>query len=97
MTQSLTEVPAEVAHAATRAGDWQRDQEAWNLPRAPADAASPGDRDQLDWDGFIAAYFPASRRHNLEAIVAYGAYKNSGVIAGQLAKQAALSTAEGLL
>jgi hypothetical protein len=29
----------------------------------------------LDWERFRAAYFPGSRRHNFEAIVAYGAYK----------------------
>jgi len=97
MTQSLTEALADVAHAATKAGDWQRDQEAWNLPRSPADAAASGDRDELDWDGFIAAYFPASRRHDLEAIVAYGAYKSTRAIAGQPARQAALSTTEALL
>lgn len=31
--------------------------------------------DALDWHGFRAAYFPGSRRHDLKAIVAYGAYK----------------------
>lgn len=31
--------------------------------------------DGLDWQRFRAAYFPESRRHNLNAIVAYGAYK----------------------
>jgi hypothetical protein len=31
----------------------------------------------LDWQAFSAAYFPGSRRHNLKAIVAYGAYKRS--------------------
>jgi hypothetical protein len=29
----------------------------------------------LDWQRFRAAYFPGSRRHDLEAIAAYGAYK----------------------
>jgi hypothetical protein len=31
----------------------------------------------LDWQAFSAAYFPGNRRHNLKAIVAYGAYKRS--------------------
>jgi hypothetical protein len=31
--------------------------------------------DGLDWERFRAAYFPGSRRHNLKAIVAYGAYR----------------------
>jgi hypothetical protein len=29
----------------------------------------------LDWQRFGEAYFPGSRRHDLEAIAAYGAYK----------------------
>jgi hypothetical protein len=32
-------------------------------------------RDGLDWQTFRAAYFPGSRRHNFEAIAAYGAFK----------------------
>jgi len=28
----------------------------------------------LDWEGFVAAYFPGSRRHDLKAITAYAAY-----------------------
>jgi hypothetical protein len=31
--------------------------------------------DGHDWRRFRAAYFPGSRRHDLEAIAAYGAYK----------------------
>jgi hypothetical protein len=31
----------------------------------------------LDWDGFSAVYFPERRRHDLEALVAYGAYRRS--------------------
>jgi len=37
----------------------------------------------LDWESFRSAYFPGSRRHNLEAIVAYGAYKRSPVARDQ--------------
>ena len=34
-------------------------------------------RDGLDWDNFRDLYYPDSRRHDFEAIVAYGAYKRS--------------------
>jgi len=44
--------------------------------RVGAAVASPEDAPAgLDWQAFSAAYFPGSRRHNLEAIVAYGAYE----------------------
>jgi hypothetical protein len=29
----------------------------------------------LDWSAFAAAYFPGRHRHDLEAVVAYGAYR----------------------
>jgi hypothetical protein len=32
----------------------------------------------LEWLAFCAAYFPARRRHDFEALVAYGAYRRSG-------------------
>lgn len=32
-------------------------------------------RDGLDWQHFSHAYFPARRRHDLEALVAYAAYR----------------------
>ncbi len=31
----------------------------------------------LDWQTFSAAYFPERRRHDLEALTAYGAYARS--------------------
>jgi hypothetical protein len=31
--------------------------------------------DGLDWQGFSARYFPGRRRHDLEALTAYRAYK----------------------
>ena len=31
----------------------------------------------LDWQAFCADHFPGGRRHNLEAVVAYGAYRKS--------------------
>ena len=33
--------------------------------------------DGLDWQSFSAAYFPGRRRHDLEALTAYGAYRRS--------------------
>jgi hypothetical protein len=31
----------------------------------------------LDWQAFFAAYFPERRRHDLEALAAYGVYRRS--------------------
>jgi hypothetical protein len=31
----------------------------------------------LDWEAFSAAYFPERRRHDLEALAAYGTYRRS--------------------
>jgi hypothetical protein len=67
----------------------ERDRAAWNLPRqpvglklVPAPDADDLDRDAnvqpvLDWQGFLARYFPGRRRHDLEALTAYAAYKSS--------------------
>ena len=77
IARSLSETLAEAAHAAVEPSDWERDRVAWNLPRAPQGAiAREPHRDQLGWEEFVAARFPRSRRHNLEAIVAYGAYRS---------------------
>jgi hypothetical protein len=46
--------------------------------------------EDLDWQQFRAAYFPGSGRHDLAAIVAYGAYKRSLAAGDQPAKEAAL-------
>ena len=35
-------------------------------------------RHVLDWQGFLARYYPGRRRHDLEALTAYGAYRSSG-------------------
>jgi hypothetical protein len=43
---------------------------------APALAGLEEVPDGLDWDAFSTRYFPGRRRHNLEAISAYGAYAN---------------------
>ena len=42
MARSLTETLDEAAQAAVLAGDWERDQEAWNLPRAPGGTIASG-------------------------------------------------------
>ena len=31
--------------------------------------------EKLDWDAFSAQYFPGLRRHELDAVAAYGAYR----------------------
>jgi hypothetical protein len=31
----------------------------------------------LDWQGFVAARYPGVGRHNMQALIAYGAYKRS--------------------
>ena len=31
----------------------------------------------LDWQAFLARYFPGRRRHDLEALAAYGAYRTA--------------------
>jgi len=49
----------------------------------PTDAVT-----DLDWEGFSAEYFPGSRRHNLKAMAAYGAYKRSGLVDKQPATEA---------
>jgi hypothetical protein len=76
MVQSPAETLTEAAQADVTADHQERDREAWNLPRASTDGAY---RAPLDWDGFRDLYYPDSRRHNLEAIVAYGAYKRSSL------------------
>ena len=89
MVQSLTEPLTDAAQAAVKADHLERDREAWNLPRAPVEAVSPGvHRDGLDWDGFRDLYYPDSRRHDFKAIVAYGAYKTSTHV-GSTANEAA--------
>jgi hypothetical protein len=43
-------------------------------PSAPVLPAA-GVGEKLDWDAFSARYFPGRRRHDLDAVAAYGAYK----------------------
>ena len=93
MVQSLTERHAYAAQAALRA-DRELDRVAWNLPPAPVIAAHGMYRDGLDWAGFRDLYYPASRRHNLEAIVAYGAYKSTSLAGAQPTSEAARAKAD---
>jgi hypothetical protein len=75
MVQSLTEPLTEAVQADLRA-DRERDRVAWNLPRDPREIVSHGAHgDGLDWDSFRDLYYPDTGRHDLDAIVAYGAYK----------------------
>ena len=39
------------------------------------DPPAAGVGEKLDWDAFSARYFPDRKRHDLEAIAAYGAHK----------------------
>ncbi len=43
-------------------------------------AGSADAPDGLDWETFSAAYFPGRRRHDLEALTAYGAYRRSHAV-----------------
>jgi hypothetical protein len=43
-------------------------------PSAPVFPAA-GEGEKLDWNAFSARYFPGRRRHDLDAVAAYGAYK----------------------
>ena len=66
---------------AANARERESDHNPWNLPRRPGEAHTDvphiqsGSESGLDWEAFSARYFPASRRHDLGAIVAYATYK----------------------
>jgi hypothetical protein len=67
--------------------------------RVAAAVASPEDAPAglgLDWQAFSATYFPGSRRHNLKAIVAYGAYRRSLGAGEQEASEAARLKADAI-
>ncbi len=66
MVQSPTTQTALRAHRRQR-------REQSNL--APASTETTSRRAALDWYGFRDLHYPGSRRHKLEAIVAYGAYR----------------------
>jgi hypothetical protein len=76
--ESLAAAPMQSAQAALEAEHQTLDREAWNLPRTPAGTAPRRVFQRgLDWEGFRDLYYRDSRRHNYEAIVAYGAYKKT--------------------
>ena len=43
----------------------------------------------LDWQDFSATYFPGRRRHDLEALTAYGAYRRSRAVGTGLSAESA--------
>ena len=43
-------------------------------------ATSASVPDGLDWQSFSAACFPGRRRHDLEALIAYGVYRRSHTV-----------------
>ncbi|HEU0248383.1 MAG TPA: hypothetical protein VFR38_15005 [Gaiellaceae bacterium] len=47
---------------------------------ASAVASSADQSAQLDWHAFCAAYFPGRRRHDFEALTAYGSYRRSQAV-----------------
>ena len=52
-------------------------------------ASSADAPDGLDWQTFSAACFPGRRRHDLEALTAYGAYRRSHAVDERSAEDAA--------
>lgn len=67
----------------------ERERVAWNLPQpvAPAPHVLPvagttaeaaSARQRLDWQSYLSLYFPGRRRHDFEALAAYGAYRSTG-------------------
>src|SRR6188508_2002634 len=79
MVKTLIERPTEAAsQAAVNADHHERDRKAWNLPRASVRTAPRRrHRDGLDWDSFRDLYYPSTRRHDFDAIVAYSNYIRS--------------------
>ncbi len=51
-------------------------------------ASSADAPDGLDWQTFSADYFPGRRRHDLEALTAYGAYRRSRTLDERPSRQA---------
>ena len=88
MVQSLTKRPTGAATEASLADQQERNREAWNLPRAAQTVSYGTHRDGLNWGEFRDRYYPNTRRHNFEAIVAYGAYKRSSRAGAQPSERA---------
>ena len=107
----MTRVLTSAQQAEVTAAEHERDREAWNLPRKPVGAKSRASSDSqaaaanhadhraagenLEWEGFLAEYFPGSRRHNLEAITAYDAYRRSRAVDGPSIAEAKRPKAAG--
>jgi hypothetical protein len=53
-------------------------------------AQDPIVEEDLDWQGFRTRYYPGRRRHDFEALTAYGVYRSSGGVdvrsAGKVAR-----------
>jgi hypothetical protein len=60
----------------------------------PAVAGGAHVTDGLDWRSFSAAYFPGRRRHDLEALIAYGAYSRSHEVDARCSDESARIEAE---
>ena len=43
----------------------------------------------LDWHAFLSRYYPGRRRHDFEALTAYGVYRSSGGVDGRSAGEVA--------
>jgi hypothetical protein len=43
----------------------------------------------LDWQAFLSRYYPGRRRHDFEALTAYGVYRSSGGVDGRSAGEVA--------
>jgi len=70
-------VHSRIERPTTQASLWahrKRGREAGQLPPSSARTTHPHG---LDWDHFRDLYYPGSRRHNLEAILAYGDYRRT--------------------
>jgi hypothetical protein len=89
MAQSLETPPKPVLGEPPTTSNWERDEKASDVPRrksvaTDADSDPHGTRNQqLDWKGFVATYFPATRRHNFKAIIAYSDYTRSFRVNGR--------------
>ena len=64
--------------------------------RPPGVASREPIPDGLDWGSFSAAYFPGRRRHDLEALIAYAAYRSAReTVAGPSDGAARIETGRG--
>jgi hypothetical protein len=52
-------------------------------------ASTRTDAPTLEWEAFCAARFPHGRRHDFEAILAYGAYRRSRAVGERSSHEAA--------